>query len=265
MARDPAGGTQPRLCDSRAARTEVARRQKGPPAPIARSSCLTISVNGYSRPTTGIAAGPVLLLAYQGLRTQEALQLDWRWVDLDRRTIHLARRAEGRQGPHRHDASRASMRCCSGCGMPPTSRRSAGCSSVRRDTPTPTPEGAAIITRRQPVEPAPMRRRAASESAWSDSGCTTGGMTGQREWSGRGNCRDLPTLMRSQWMVEPADGADATRRRRPTVWPRRSGGLRDCPTGAQMAFRPKSIAVKFAVSAGPYMSASVAAIWPGKC
>ena len=36
------------------------------------------------------AAGPVLLLAYQGLRTQESLQLDWRWVDLDRRTIHLA-------------------------------------------------------------------------------------------------------------------------------------------------------------------------------
>jgi integrase len=35
------------------------------------------------------AARPVLLLAYQGFRTQEALQLDWRWVNLDRRTIHL--------------------------------------------------------------------------------------------------------------------------------------------------------------------------------
>ena len=35
------------------------------------------------------AACPVLLLAYQGLRTQEALQLDWRWVDFNRRTIHL--------------------------------------------------------------------------------------------------------------------------------------------------------------------------------
>lgn len=35
------------------------------------------------------AAGPVLLLAYQGLRTQEALQLDWRWVDFTRQTIHL--------------------------------------------------------------------------------------------------------------------------------------------------------------------------------
>lgn len=35
------------------------------------------------------AAGPVLLLAYQGLRTQEALQLDWRWVDFNRCAIHL--------------------------------------------------------------------------------------------------------------------------------------------------------------------------------
>ena len=35
------------------------------------------------------AACPVFLLAYQGLRTQEALQLDWRRVDLDRRTINL--------------------------------------------------------------------------------------------------------------------------------------------------------------------------------
>lgn len=35
------------------------------------------------------AACPVLLLAYQGLRTQEALQLDWRRVDFNRRTIHL--------------------------------------------------------------------------------------------------------------------------------------------------------------------------------
>jgi integrase len=35
-------------------------------------------------------AGPVLLLAYQGLRTQEALQLDWCWVDFNRQTIYLA-------------------------------------------------------------------------------------------------------------------------------------------------------------------------------
>jgi integrase len=35
------------------------------------------------------AACPVLLLAYQGLRTQEALQLEWRWVDFTRQTIHL--------------------------------------------------------------------------------------------------------------------------------------------------------------------------------
>ncbi len=35
------------------------------------------------------AACPVLLLAYQGFRTQEALQLDWRWVDFTRQTIHL--------------------------------------------------------------------------------------------------------------------------------------------------------------------------------
>jgi Phage integrase family len=35
------------------------------------------------------AGCPVLLLAYQGMRTQEALQLDWRRVDFTRRTIHL--------------------------------------------------------------------------------------------------------------------------------------------------------------------------------
>jgi integrase len=35
------------------------------------------------------AACPVLLLAYQGLRTQEALRLDWRRVDLSRGTIHI--------------------------------------------------------------------------------------------------------------------------------------------------------------------------------
>lgn len=35
------------------------------------------------------AACPVLLLAYQGMRTQEALQLDWRHVDLTRRTLHV--------------------------------------------------------------------------------------------------------------------------------------------------------------------------------
>jgi len=32
---------------------------------------------------------PVLLLAYQGMRTQEVLQLDWSRVDLMRRTIHV--------------------------------------------------------------------------------------------------------------------------------------------------------------------------------
>lgn len=35
------------------------------------------------------AAQPALLLAYQGLRTQEALQLDWRRVDFTRRTLHI--------------------------------------------------------------------------------------------------------------------------------------------------------------------------------
>lgn len=35
------------------------------------------------------AAAPALLLAYQGMRSQEALQLDWRHVDLARRTIHV--------------------------------------------------------------------------------------------------------------------------------------------------------------------------------
>lgn len=35
------------------------------------------------------AACPVLLLAYQGMRTQEALRLDWRHVDMARRTMHI--------------------------------------------------------------------------------------------------------------------------------------------------------------------------------
>ena len=35
------------------------------------------------------AMGPALVLAYQGFRTQEALQLDWRRVDFDRRTIFV--------------------------------------------------------------------------------------------------------------------------------------------------------------------------------
>jgi len=35
------------------------------------------------------AGCPVLLLAYQGMRSQEALQLDWRHVDLTRRTAHV--------------------------------------------------------------------------------------------------------------------------------------------------------------------------------
>ncbi len=39
------------------------------------------------------AACPVLLLAYQGMRTQEALRLDWRHVSLARRTITIP--AEG--------------------------------------------------------------------------------------------------------------------------------------------------------------------------
>ncbi len=33
------------------------------------------------------AACPVLVLAYQGFRTQEALRMDWRWVSFKRRTI----------------------------------------------------------------------------------------------------------------------------------------------------------------------------------
>lgn len=33
------------------------------------------------------AACPVLILAYQGMRTQEALRMDWRWVSFKRRTI----------------------------------------------------------------------------------------------------------------------------------------------------------------------------------
>jgi integrase len=36
------------------------------------------------------AACPILLLAYQGLRTQEALRLDWRAVDFTRRTLTIA-------------------------------------------------------------------------------------------------------------------------------------------------------------------------------
>lgn len=35
------------------------------------------------------AACPALLLAYQGLRTQEALRLDWRQIDFIRRTLHI--------------------------------------------------------------------------------------------------------------------------------------------------------------------------------
>ena len=35
------------------------------------------------------AACPALLLAYQGMRTQEVLRLDWRAVDLTRETIHV--------------------------------------------------------------------------------------------------------------------------------------------------------------------------------
>ncbi len=35
------------------------------------------------------AACPVLLLAHQGMRTQEALQLDWREIDLTRETIRI--------------------------------------------------------------------------------------------------------------------------------------------------------------------------------
>lgn len=35
------------------------------------------------------AACLVLLLAYQGLRTQEALRLDWRRIDFNRKTLHI--------------------------------------------------------------------------------------------------------------------------------------------------------------------------------
>lgn len=35
------------------------------------------------------AACPALVLAYQGMRTQEVLQLDWRRVSFDRRVIHI--------------------------------------------------------------------------------------------------------------------------------------------------------------------------------
>ncbi len=42
------------------------------------------------------ASGPVLLLAYAGLRTQEALQLDWRNVDVRNGRITLTRTKSGR-------------------------------------------------------------------------------------------------------------------------------------------------------------------------
>lgn len=42
------------------------------------------------------AAGPVLLLAYAGLRTQEALRLDWREVDLNRARLWIGRTKTGR-------------------------------------------------------------------------------------------------------------------------------------------------------------------------
>jgi integrase len=45
------------------------------------------------------AACPALLLAYQGLRTQEALRLDWRTVDMGRRTLFIpASEAKTRRG-----------------------------------------------------------------------------------------------------------------------------------------------------------------------
>ena len=44
------------------------------------------------------AACPILLLAYQGMRTQEVLRLDWRQVDLRREAIHI--RAEGTKTGH---------------------------------------------------------------------------------------------------------------------------------------------------------------------
>jgi integrase len=42
------------------------------------------------------AAPVMLVLAYQGLRTQEALQLDWRAVSLHRATLHVVRSKSGK-------------------------------------------------------------------------------------------------------------------------------------------------------------------------
>lgn len=67
------------------------------------------------------AACPILLLAYQGMRTQEALQLDWRHVSLDRREIFIpadqAKQARGRTIPmHRRvDALLFGMWHAAGC------------------------------------------------------------------------------------------------------------------------------------------------------
>lgn len=49
------------------------------------------------------AACPVLVMAYQGMRSQETLQLDWRQVDFDRRTLFIpagqAKSGKGRTIP----------------------------------------------------------------------------------------------------------------------------------------------------------------------
>ena len=59
------------------------------------------------------AARPVLVLAYQGLRTQECLRLDWRHVDLRGGTLRIEGSKKGRGGRGRtvpmHDRIRAML------------------------------------------------------------------------------------------------------------------------------------------------------------
>jgi integrase len=69
---------------------------------------------------------PVLLLAYQGLRTQEALQVDWRWVDFARCTVHLAAAETKARRGLAVTITRGSRPCRSGCGTPRASRRLVG-------------------------------------------------------------------------------------------------------------------------------------------
>lgn len=52
-------------------------------------------------------AGPVaLVLAYQGLRAQEALRLDWRYVDLGRRSIYVANEGRSQKPPRDGEAAK---------------------------------------------------------------------------------------------------------------------------------------------------------------